>query len=99
MVIRFILTSMAHILRRVPVRTFISAVLACSSFLLFCAEEKEAPAGDKSRKFQFSYTATIETVPDGAKSVELWIPVPQDTPHQSITNLTFKSERPPDIAI
>ncbi len=63
------------------------------------AEESEAPAGAKSRKFQFSYTATIEAVPEGAKSVDLWIPVPQDSVHQTITDLKFNSAQQPDIAI
>ncbi|HLX64032.1 MAG TPA: transglutaminase-like domain-containing protein [Planctomycetota bacterium] len=77
-----------------------------TAFLLsmFClnavrAEEKEAPAGAKSRKFQFTYTAILDTIPEGAKSVDLWIPIPQDNPHQTITNLTFKSDPAPDIGL
>lgn len=63
------------------------------------AEETEAPAGTKSRSFQFSYTATLEAVPEGSKSVDLWIPVPQDSVHQTITNLAFDGNPAPDIAV
>jgi len=63
------------------------------------AEELEAPAGAKSRHFQFSYTATIEAVPEGAKSVDLWIPVPQDSVHQTITNVKFNTPTAPEVAV
>ena len=43
------------------------------------------------RSFRFVYTATVPTVPSGAKQVRLWIPVPLDTPDQTIGNLEFKT--------
>lgn len=36
---------------------------------------------------RFSYTATVPTVPAGAKAVDLWIPVPSDNAFQSVANL------------
>ena len=81
--------------------------LVAFSFLLFSClaasaqafEEQEAPAGSKARKFQFTYSATIDAIPEGAKSVDLWIPVPQDSAHQVITNVVFKAPAQPEISI
>ncbi len=66
---------------------------------LIRAEDLEAPAGAKLRSFQFSYTAAIEAVPEGAKSIDLWIPVPQDSVHQTITNLKFSTAQAPEIGV
>lgn len=40
----------------------------------------------KQRSFHFVYQATVKDVPAG-KSVRVWIPVPQTTEHQTISNL------------
>ncbi|MCW8133486.1 MAG: transglutaminase domain-containing protein [Planctomycetota bacterium] len=53
---------------------------------------QEAPAGAKSRTFTLTYTAKVEKVPEGAKKLELWLPVPQDNAHQKITGLKFSAE-------
>lgn len=58
------------------------------------ASEKEAPAGDKQRTFEFSYTATIKEIPAGAETIDLWIPVPQDNKHQKIKDIRFEVSRP-----
>ena len=50
---------------------------------------KEAPSGKASRKFTFTYTAKVEKVPDGAKKLELWLPVPQNSKHQDISDFVF----------
>ena len=39
------------------------------------------------RRFQFEYKATVKDIPTGSKKVDLWIPVPHDTPFQKITDL------------
>ncbi|MFI5402448.1 MAG: transglutaminase family protein [Planctomycetota bacterium] len=51
-----------------------------------------APArGDDrpSRTFVFVYDAGLAAVPDGAKQVRLWIPVPLDNNDQKISNVKF----------
>jgi len=58
----------------------------------------EAPAGAE-RKFFFNYTVNVKEVPAGAKKFELWIPVPQDTAHQAITNLKFDAPAQPEIGV
>jgi len=52
-----------------------------------------AAADRAHRSFRFVYDAAVPDVPAGAKQVRLWIPVPLDTPDQTITNLvmSFKS--------
>ena len=47
------------------------------------------PAG--SRQFSIEYVGKISEVPQGAKKLRLWIPVPQDSTVQKITDLTFSS--------
>lgn len=101
MVIRFNLTTFLY-KGETDVKHF--AIISCLLILAMYsnasrAAEQEAPAGAKSRKFNFSYTATIEKVPDDAKSVELWIPVPQDSVHQTITNVKFDAPAQPDVAV
>lgn len=72
-----------------------SILLAClASALTFSAiaAEPEVPTGAKSRKFEFTYTATIKAVPDGAKTVDLWIPIPQSDKYQDIDKVKFHVE-------
>ena len=43
------------------------------------------------RAFHFDYVASISEVAEGAKKVEIWIPVPQDDDTQKIRNLEIKA--------
>ncbi len=70
------------------------AVFSTAAF----AAQDEAPVTGKSRSFEFTYTAKIETVPEGAKSVDLWVPLPQSSTHQEISNLDVQAPSPADIA-
>jgi transglutaminase-like putative cysteine protease len=47
-----------------------------------------------SRTFAIEYTAQVKDVPQGAGKLRMWVPVPQDTPVQKITSLTFQGEQP-----
>ena len=86
-------------------RTFFAAAIVsvlslCPSLFAASAASLEAPSGSASRNFEFSYTATIEKVPEGAKSVDLWIPVARKTPCiKPITNLKFSAPVQPELAI
>src|SRR5437763_13861177 len=42
-------------------------------------------ATPRERHFELEYKATVKDVPAGAKKVELWIPIPHDSPSQMIT--------------
>jgi transglutaminase-like putative cysteine protease len=48
----------------------------------------------KERQFEFEYKATVKEIPAGARKVDLWIPVPHDTPFQKIAGLQIDSPRP-----
>ena len=72
-------------------------VYMCGALLVQAADEN-VPVGAHSRKFQFMYTATIKDVPEGVKSVDLWIPVPQTDTYQEIGNIQFSGPDHPEVA-
>jgi len=45
----------------------------------------------RERKFEFEYKALVKDIPTGAKKVDLWIPVPHDSPFQKITDMNIDS--------
>jgi transglutaminase-like putative cysteine protease len=51
----------------------------------------------KQRKFEFSYTATL-SVPNGAKSARLWLPLPKSDLHQEIRAIQIRSAQPISFA-
>src|SRR5256714_10105900 len=51
----------------------------------------------RERHFEFEYKATVKDVPAGAKKVELWIPIPHDSPFQQITDMRIESPYPYQI--
>jgi len=53
--------------------------------MLFQAPKADDPRPHRS--FRFVYTAAVPEVPSGTKQLRLWIPVPLDTPDQTITKL------------
>jgi transglutaminase-like putative cysteine protease len=50
------------------------------------------------RSFEFEYKATVKDIPVGARVVDLWIPVPHDTPYQKISAFQVDSAYPYKIA-
>src|SRR5262249_24774748 len=61
--------------------------------LLSGAGVLKADTGAKERKFEFTYTASLE-IPGGAGKAALWLPIPQSDQYQEITNLRIKSDFP-----
>jgi transglutaminase-like putative cysteine protease len=57
----------------------------------------QADSAPKQRKFEFSYAATVQ-VPEGARTVKLWLPVPKSDAHQEVTNVNLRSEQPISFA-
>ena len=65
--------------------------------LLLAAIVATAHASDiqpRTRSFHFTYTATVKDVPEGAKRLNVWLPVPHDDTFQHITNLKVVSPYP-----
>ncbi|HJQ67738.1 MAG TPA: transglutaminase domain-containing protein [Blastocatellia bacterium] len=70
-----------------------TTVAIVMSLLLASSSQAGAPA-PRERKFQFEYKATVKDIPAGSKRVDLWIPVPHDTPFQWITDLEIDAPHP-----
>jgi len=79
--------------------------ISCSSFyfalsLILAMTVLSGPGPQASaalpheRKFEFEYKATIKDIPTSAQKVDLWIPVPHDSPFQNITDLQIDSPYP-----
>jgi len=77
----------------------ILCVLLLGSFWAVASDKNEAPTGEKERKFEFTYTAMIKEVPEGAKNVDLWIPVPQSSKHQKISDAKFQLRKRTEITL
>lgn len=91
-----------------PIALGVALVSSCSS----TSEKSEArasaeksaaaPARDPalaSRSFEFVYKASVDEVPIGAKQVRLWIPVPVDTPDQTISDVRVDVQPPQPYTI
>ena len=48
----------------------------------------------RSIKTRFTYRASVPNVPAGTKSLRLWLPVPADSPFQTVTDLNVTSPYP-----
>jgi transglutaminase-like putative cysteine protease len=51
----------------------------------------------RNRSFEFTYEASVESVPAGAKQVRLWIPLPIDTPDQKIEDVRIVASHPYEV--
>src|SRR5262249_40664429 len=64
------------------------ALLGIAFLLAASPRTRQTPA---TRSFRATYVATVEDVPAGLSRLEIWVPLPQDTPAQRITNLRVDS--------
>ena len=48
----------------------------------------------QSRKFSIEYTGRVAEIPGGTKKLRVWIPVPQNSTVQTITDLSFQLRSP-----
>src|SRR5688572_2949643 len=79
-----------------------SLVLICAGRTIFGAAEASVAAQQivalghmkpsSSRKFSIEYVAKVSGIQPGAKKVRVWIPVPQDSTVQKITDLSFSQK-------
>lgn len=51
-------------------------------------------AGSASREIEATYIGTIESIPEGTKQLDIWIPLPAENSHQSITAINVESPSP-----
>ena len=51
-------------------------------------------AAPATRAFQATYVATVEAIPAGLTRLEVWIPLPSDSPEQAIRSLKVESPYP-----
>lgn len=79
----------------------VSAVLICAGQAAFAAQDAPLPQqvvnpeymkSTGSRTFAVEYTAKISGVPNGAKKLRVWLPVPQDSTVQLIRELSFSRQ-------
>ncbi len=60
-------------------------------WLLVAAITSASTAPPRIRTVQFSYETIIKDIPAGARKVDIWIPVPHDSPFQQIKDLVITS--------
>ncbi|MBC8479270.1 MAG: transglutaminase domain-containing protein [FCB group bacterium] len=71
------------------------AILLLVSILVFygCHVSGKSEQAEK-RSIQFVYSVTVEDIPDDTKTLDLWIPVPQDFQNQTIRDVQIESDIP-----
>ena len=58
-----------------------------------------AVARPAERSFQFTYTAVLKNIPEGAKKVAVWIPYPRSDVHQDITDIMVNCPHPTRVTM
>ncbi len=58
----------------------------------------ETPQARGERTFEAAYVGTIAPLPPGARRAEVWIPLPSDTPHQTVADLKVSAPYPATIS-
>ncbi len=48
-------------------------------------------AGNRTRHFVFHYETVIKDLPASAKTVDIWLPIPPDTPSQDVKSMDIRS--------
>ena len=46
------------------------------------------------RTFMFSYSVTVDSIPEGADQVSVWVPLPKSGSHQTVSGLKVRSKHP-----
>lgn len=66
------------------------------ALLLVVLSKRTCPAKsmDSKLNFSFAYNLQLDNIPDNAKSIEIWIPVPSNNGVQKITDYRINSELP-----
>jgi transglutaminase-like putative cysteine protease len=64
---------------------------ALASALFAATASAAAVAEVPARSIHATYVATVESVPAGLNRLEVWVPVPQDAPNQTVRNVRVDS--------
>ncbi len=72
-----------------------ACLLVCPS--LFHAAAADSAKEPSSRTFDATYIGTIAPLPREAKRVDVWIPIPSDTPHQEVRDLRISTPFPATV--
>jgi hypothetical protein len=70
-----------------PKATMKSAIVACGLAIAGVAAGESDVISAKNRSVELTYTAVIENIPEGAKSIDLWLPIAQDTDAQTVSRV------------
>jgi transglutaminase-like putative cysteine protease len=74
-----------------------SAMVACGLAIAGIAAGEADVISAKNRSVELTYTATIENIPDGALSIDVWLPIAQDTDGQTVSRVQVNYPEGGDI--
>ena len=75
-------------------RSILTLALCIASTMATLSVPLAAASTPRERSFQFEYKATVKDIPTNAMQVDVWIPVPHDSPFQKITDLQIEAPYP-----
>jgi transglutaminase-like putative cysteine protease len=76
-------------------RTLLLLILCALLALTFLSfRSSQAEQSPSVRRVDATYIATVESIPPGARQLEAWIPLPAETPAQSVLALNVESPFP-----
>lgn len=79
-------------------RFFTVALLMLSWSIWACAQEIDRPRHSPwARTLEITNTVTIESIPEGSKKADIWIPYPLNSPYQEILDVRIDSPYAYDI--
>ena len=70
-------------------RVFQALALLTAALLSGCAASTQEATS--TRTFLFTYSVAVNDIPDGARTLSLWIPVPRTDQHQEVLDLNVKA--------
>ena len=71
--------------------SLVNALLTVAALFLPAASAAAEPL---SRRFEATYVGVVENVPAGLSRLEVWVPIPQDSAFQRISNVKVDSPYP-----
>jgi len=67
--------------------------------VIFDVPESPAKTFETELNFSFTYKLKIDKIPEGSKSVEIWLPLPTDNGYQKVLSYQISSELPYEIDV
>jgi transglutaminase-like putative cysteine protease len=66
-------------------------VLAIAAAVVLAASLDSAGSAVRSRSVEATYVGTVAPLPDGARRVDVWIPIPSDGPYQTVSDVAVEA--------